>query len=195
MQRKWLIFSKIIFKILLVLLAVICLFVAIASVFICLLKKQYPITYKEQVFKYSREFSLESTIVFATIKVESNFNPKAVSNKGAVGLMQIMPSTAKFIAQKLGEEEYDLFNEETNIRFGCYYLSYLITKFKNIETAIVAYNAGEGNVRYWLTCPDYSKDGKNLYKVPFLESANYLTKMQKSLAKYTKLYGKILDNK
>ena len=153
----------------------------------------YPLKYKDYVLEYSKEFNLDSKLVFSTIKVESSFNKKAVSSRGAKGLMQITDSTGEFIAVKLQESNYDLFNEQTNIKFGCYYLRYLLDRFDNLTVVLCAYNAGEGNVSKWLNTIEYSKDGKTLVKIPFKETEEYVKKIYKSFEKYKNLYGKFLD--
>lgn len=153
----------------------------------------YPLKYKEIVFLYADLYGVDRALVFATIKEESSFDKNAKSNKGAVGLMQITLSTAEFIAKKLGESDYDLLNENTNIKFGAYYLGYLLDKFKVVETAICAYNAGEGRIRGWLKDSEKSKDGITLTYIPYKETREYLEKIVKSFEKYKKLYGNILD--
>lgn len=90
-------------------------------------------------------------LVEAVIKQESAGNPKAVSPVGALGLMQIMPDTAKEIAKELGIEKYDLKDPETNVKFGTYYLTKKLKEFKgDLNLALAAYNAGSGNVRKWI---------------------------------------------
>ena len=153
----------------------------------------YPLKFKEEVFSSSNEFGVDSALIFATAQVESNFNKEAVSSKGAIVIMQIKPSTAEFIAQKLGVSDYDLFDAKTNIRFGSWYLSYLITRFKNVDTAICAYNAGETIVRKWLNNKEYSIDKTTLFKIPYPETLAYLKKIKKSRKKYQKLCVHILD--
>ena len=155
----------------------------------------YPLKYKEIVIENADLYGLDRALVFATIKVESSFDKNAQSNKGAVGLMQITLSTAEYIANRLNINEYDLQDENINVRFGCYYLRYLIDKFKNIETAICAYNAGEGNVSKWLKDSDYSEDQITLKTVPFKETEEYLKKIVKTFEKYKKLYGNLLDKR
>ncbi len=155
----------------------------------------YPLKYRELIIESADYFSLDRALVFATIKVESSFDKNAQSNKGAVGLMQITLSTAEYIAKRLNINEYDLQDENINVRFGCYYLRYLIDKFKNIETAICAYNAGEGNVSKWLKDSDYSEDQITLKTIPFKETEEYLKKIVKTFEKYKKLYGNLLDKR
>ncbi len=189
-QKPLKIFKKIIFIVL-----VACWgFFGVCQVASCTVKKYvYPLTYKEQITNYSKEFSLNPHLIFAVVKVESSFNKNAVSSKGAKGLMQITEPTASFIASMLGEINYDLFDVATNVRFGTKYISYLLNKFNSLDTAIVAYNAGEGNVARWLSSEKYSKDGITLNTVPFPESREYLIKIKKTFEKYEKIYGNIVD--
>ena len=117
---------------------------------IVLLSQIFPIKYKNAVEIACDRFGVDQALCYAVIKAESGFNPRAISNKGAIGLMQLMPSTAKWCAERLGIE-YDenlLLTPEYNINLGVYYLSYLMQKFDE-KYAICAYNAGEGNVKKW----------------------------------------------
>ncbi len=155
----------------------------------------YPLRYKKQIVEQAVEFNLDVALVFAVVRVESRFNSMAESQAGAKGLMQITDGTGEYIAQKLNVDEYDLFDVETNLRFGCYYLKYLIDRFNNVETALVAYNAGEGNVAKWLLDNRYSDDKVTLKLVPYPETREYIKKIQKSFEKYKKLYGKTLDKR
>ena len=109
--------------------------------------------------------------------------------------MQITPKTGEYIAKLSGAKKYDLLDAETNISFGCYYLSYLYDKFDKIETVICAYNAGEGNVSEWLKNEEYSNDGESLRVVPYSETREYIKKIKKTFEKYKKLYGNILDKR
>ena len=183
------------YKVLGVFIAILFTAISLLAVYCHLIKKRYPLGYKEYVFCYADEYGLERGLVFSVIKTESDFNKDAVSNKGAIGLMQIKVQTAEYIASKLGVKEFDLYSAQTNVQFGCYYLRYLIDRFKNVETALVAYNAGEGRVSEWLKNEEYSSDKTTLKVVPYSESKNYLRKIKKSFAKYEKLYGKILDKR
>lgn len=139
----------------------------------------YPYRYKKTVKKYCNAYNVERSLVYAVIYCESSFNKKAVSSAGAKGLMQLMPSTADFVAKMTGEDEYDLFNPSDNIRLGVKYLSYLFEKFKNEQHVLYAYNAGEGVVKKWL-----SSGGD----FPYKESVNYYNKVIKIKKIYKKLY-------
>ncbi len=90
-------------------------------------------------------YGLDPFLILAMIYVESKFDPIAVSNKGAIGLMQVMPETGEFAAEKLGiplNGNKSLFDPVINIRLGIYYLSSLINRFGSIDQALIAYNAG-----------------------------------------------------
>lgn len=153
----------------------------------------YPLKYKSEIFEAADGYGLSRALVLAVVKTESDFNEKAVSSVGAIGLMQITEETGKYIAEKTGRVSYDLSEAKTNLEFGCYYLKYLMLRFEKEKTALAAYNAGEGKVSLWLADERYCKDGKTLQKIPFPETEAYLKKIYKSFEKYRKLYGKVLD--
>ena len=150
----------------------------------------HPIKYENIIETWSKEFSIPSYIIASVINVESSYDEKAVSSKGAVGLMQIMPSTAEWISKLLGKEYSDenLLEANFNIEIGTYYLSYLKNYFKSEELALCAYNAGQGNVKNWLNNTEYSQDGKTLIKIPFEETKNYLNKVYKNYHYYKNKY-------
>lgn len=147
-------------------------------------------TYREEITSFGNAYGVKSALVASVANVESNFNENAVSNKGAVGVMQIIPSTAQWLASKIGEEysEEKLLDGKFNLKLGTYYLSYLINYFGNEKLGICAYNAGQGNVSSWLKNGEYSKDGKNLDKIPFEETKNYLNKVYKNYNYYKNRY-------
>ena len=146
----------------------------------------YPLKHKEIIKKYADIYNFSPEFVASVINTESSFNKMAVSGKGAVGLMQLLPATAQWIAEKEGiDYSYQsLFDAEYNINLGLCYLSYLKDKFDVVDTAVVAYNAGEGNVIKWLEDKEYSPDGKVLTKIPFKESENYLKRINNSIGIY-----------
>ncbi len=190
----WLkVYKSILLRTIFVLTALCIVIWAVFSFASFLRKKTYPIEYKEEVLFACEKFEVAPEVVFSLIKVESNFNPYAVSGKGAIGLMQIMPATAEFIAQKLSVTSYDLFNPQTNILFGVWYIKYLILRFEDLSVAVCAYNAGEGTVRIWLKKTEFSTDGKRLNIIPYPETEQYLKNFEKSLKNYVKLCVHILD--
>ncbi|AIS52076.1 lytic transglycosylase catalytic [Thermoanaerobacter kivui] len=157
------------------------------------LKKIYPLKYKEYVVYYSSEYGIDPYLVFAVIKVESNFNPNAVSSKNAIGLMQILPETGSWVAKKIGIKNYKedlLFDPKYNIQIGTWYLSYLLKTFDgNVQLAVAAYNGGSGNVDNWLKDKRFSKDGKKLHNVPFPETDRYIKKVLGVYNLYKILYN------
>lgn len=167
------------------LISITALILCVSFVFIFYLHL-YPLKHKNTIIKYSNEVNVPSYVVASIINSESSFNSKVVSNKGAVGLMQVLPTTAMWVCEKLGEDyEYEkLFKPEFNIKIGTHYLSYLITKFNNLDTAIVAYNAGEGIVSKWLKIAQYSDNGEQLTTIPYNESKNYLNKVKNGFNVY-----------
>lgn len=156
-------------------------------------KYVYPLLYKEEIIAAAKRYGLDTAFLFGVVKTESGFDANAVSNKGAVGLMQITASTAEYIAKRRGIAEYDLLDAATNLDFGAYYLKYLSEKFYGITEIAAAYNAGEGTVKNWLKNKEYSIDGRTLKAIPYGETAVYVKKICKSLKRYKKLYGKLLD--
>lgn len=152
-------------------------------------RQRHPADYQEYVTKYASEYNVPEYIIFAVIEAESDFKPYASSSAGALGLMQILPSTFEYLtsSEHLGENLScdELYDAEVNIRYGTYYLQYLFRKFHNWDTVIAAYNAGEGNVSKWLENEEYSDGKGNLTYIPFKETRNYVKKV-KNLTEYYK---------
>ena len=152
----------------------------------------YPIKYQSYVEKYAAENHLNKYFVYAVIKTESGFDPWAESNVGARGLMQIMEDTFDWIKFKSDDDEavyYYMYDAETNIRYGCMLLGYLMDEFGSVEVAAAAYHAGRGNVNEWLTDKRYSSDGVHLDTIPISDTAHYVDKITKAMEKYIKLYS------
>lgn len=155
-----------------------------------LLKTLYPCDYNEFVETYSNENNLSTDFVYAVIKCESSFDKDAVSNVGAKGLMQIMPDTFTWVRGKLKDDAADneVFDPETNIKYGCYLYGYLTEKYESEEVAVAAYHAGMGNVDKWLKDEKYSDDGKTLKDIPFPTTKKYVAKVIETKKIYQKLY-------
>ncbi|MDE7165037.1 MAG: lytic transglycosylase domain-containing protein [Clostridiales bacterium] len=147
--------------------------VIIPAVSLCMI---FPNKYASNIAEAADEFDLPRSLVKSVVWAESRFDPKATSNKGAKGLMQIMPDTFKECVAALGlPRDSDVYDVNTSLRCGCYYLSLLIDKFDGDTTAaLMAYNAGEVNARKFL-------DGAEV----FPETQGYL----KSINKAQKIYG------
>lgn len=156
-----------------------------------LLKKVYPIKYSEYVESYASEYSVDKYLVYAIIKTESGFDPDAVSNVGAKGLMQVMEKTAAEVNEKEGfgyTIPESLYDPEKNIRIGCCYLKKLMDTYSDAVLAITAYNGGTGNVRKWLKDENLSNGEGGLSTIPYKETDNYVKKVMKAYDMYIKLY-------
>ena len=167
-------------------------FVAIAIIvfylILCFGAYMYPIKYIEHIEIYCQKYNIDKSLVAGVISVESGFDANAVSPKGAKGLMQITDKTAVWLCEKL-DEKYSaekMFDPEFNIKLGCYYISYLSEKFKDFDTMLSAYNAGEGTVRVWLGQSEYSKDGIVIDNIPYKETRDYVQKVRFMQEKYQK---------
>lgn len=150
----------------------------------------YPIKYEEYVDEYSEEFDIDKYLVYSIIKAESKFKADAISHKEAKGLMQISNITRDWAVEELGLGKVDVFDPETNIRIGCWYLRKLYDQFGDRNLVIAAYNGGSGNVSKWLVNKEYSKDGRELNNIPFIETSNYVKKVNKNYDKYRQIYSK-----
>lgn len=101
------------------------------------------------IHEASVRYKLPPEMILAVIRIESAFDINALSNKGAVGLMQILPSTAQEIARDLRMEwsgEQILRNPQANIEMGAYYLTKLLGQFNSLSVALAAYNHGPGRI-------------------------------------------------
>ena len=121
------------------------------------------ITYQPLIERYAAEYNLRPAFVAAIIRNESSFRTDAESSVGARGLMQLMPDTAEWIAGKIGDSNYSfdhLYDAETNIRYGCWYLNYLSKLFRGDAVLVSsAYHAGQTTVTRWLSDKGISSDG------------------------------------
>ena len=157
-------------------------------------RAQHPLYYADTITAYADAQELDPALVAAVILCESSYDPKAESRLGARGLMQLMPDTAEWVAHKLGEDGADysfdnLYDPQTNIRFGTWYLGYLSRRFNGDATKIVcAYHAGQGNVDSWLKNPQYSSDGVTLDVIPTQDTATYASSVLRARDIYRKYY-------
>lgn len=153
------------------------------------LRKTHPQKYAESVEKYAAEYDVPESVVYAVIKTESGFTPDAVSLKGAIGLMQITPDTFDWLCSKTGDEANSLllYEPDTNIRYGTYFLSLLHNEYKAWDTVYAAYNAGRGRVNSWLASEEYNNNGR-LKNIPYEETASYVKKVEKAQSVYARLY-------
>lgn len=176
------------------LLLVLLLIIAGTFVIKSALKRYYPLKYIETIFESAEKHGIEPDIILAVIHTESKFNEKAVSSKGAIGLMQITPDTLEWAAQKdkepddiLGIEA--LIDPELNIKYGTLILSFHLKEFGDLKTALCAYNAGRSNAKKWLKDKRYSKDSKTIDVIPIKETDEYVKRVYLAKEVYKKLYN------
>lgn len=177
---------------LLILASIIFILFKVVKIDDIIMKKLYPLKYSEYVEKYAKEYNIDKYMVYAIIKAESNFNENAKSSSDAIGLMQIMEITAIETARKMDLEvtEEDLFKPDLNINIGLKYFTYLLNQYdNNYPLAIIAYNAGMGNVDAWLKDGTIKEDGTDIENVPFKETNNYVRKILRDYEIYKGLYN------
>jgi soluble lytic murein transglycosylase len=153
----------------------------------------YPRHYSEYVSRYAEQYNVPENLIYAVIRTESDFDPNAISSVGAVGLMQMMPSTFRWLSDDmLGEflEDGMLYDAETNIRYGVYYLRRLYDRYDSWLTACAAYNAGSGRVDTWLKDSSLTDLSGDLIpsRIPIGETKAYVRRVQKAYNAYERLY-------
>ena len=157
-----------------------------------LYKLAYQLHYQENINNYSKYYSLDPYLVAALIREESYYNPKAGSSVGAMGLMQLMPATASYIASKKGIQytgSASLFNPETNIELGCAYLNYAKQKLHNNDLlAVASYNGGPNAVRNWHENLNYDNFDEFIENIPYPETKEYVKKVYRSYWVYLNVY-------
>ena len=141
----------------------------------------FPMRHLDTIERYAAAYDLSPAFVAAIIHAESRFREGAVSHAQAKGLMQIMPSTGEWLAELLGIEGFttdNLFEPETSIRMGSFYIRHLLDmNEQDTRRALAAYNAGTGNLRRWLADPELSSDGTTLEHIPFGETRTYVDRV------------------
>ena len=143
----------------------------------------YPLRYEQIVRGHARNYSLDPALLAAVIYQESKFKADARSTSGAIGLMQLLPDTAKGIAVHTGGSQFrveDLYDPEINVRYGSWYLRHLLKKYGEEKAALAAYNAGQDNVDRW------RREGKG---IQFAETRAYVDRIEELKKIYRRAYG------
>lgn len=144
---------------------------------------RYPLRYEQIVTGHARNYRLDAPLLAAVIYQESRFDPRAKSAQGAIGLMQLLPGTAQGIARRTGGGGFvvaDLYEPELNVRYGAWYLRHLLDKYGDEETALAAYNAGQGQVDEWRS------HGEGL---AFAETRAYVARVEELRLVYARVYA------
>ena len=148
---------------------------------------RYPLRYEAIVRGHARNYHLEPELLAAVIYQESKFDADARSSSGAIGLMQLLPDTAKGIAARTGGSRFvvdDLLEPELNVRYGAWYLRHLLDKYGNEAMALAAYNAGQTNVDRWRA------EGSG---IQFAETRHYVARVQELKRVYARAYADELE--
>ena len=157
-----------------------------------LYKLAYPVKYQNLINNYSKMYKLDAFLVTALIREESYFNPKAGSSAGAMGLMQLMPATASYIASHTGTNytgAYTLFDPQTNLKLGCAYLKQIKTQLYNDDLlAVAAYNGGPNSVKSWTKKLSYKNFDEFIENIPYPETREYVKKVFRSYWVYLNVY-------
>jgi len=158
-----------------------------------LLPHLYPLAHAQRVDKLASAAGLDPLLVHAVMREESHFSRTLVSSAGAAGLMQVMPSTGRWIASQLKLEGYSddsLFDRDANLTLGTWYLGYLWKEFDgSLIHVLAAYNGGPGNVRRWLDADNVSDDvDAFIENIPLDETRNYIKKVLGTYGNYLQLY-------
>ncbi|UOF92668.1 lytic transglycosylase domain-containing protein [Fodinisporobacter ferrooxydans] len=155
-------------------------------------KWMYPIEYYNEITTVAKEMHADPLLVAAIIRTESKFDEHDVSHAGAVGLMQLMPKTADWIAKQAGFSDYhvqSLAQREVNIRLGSWYINYLVKMFKGNEyAAIAAYNSGPNRVKEWLQSGRWDGTLAGLDHVPVGETRHFVQRVTYNYNIYKKIY-------
>ena len=153
-------------------------------------KQAYPLKYEDIINEYTSQYGVDKAFVYALIRTESSFKSDAVSSVDARGLMQLTQSAFDWVKMKSGfDGEFDdMFDAQTNIKYGVYMLKLLLEEFENETNALCAYHAGWGITKEWLSDGEITPDGKTVKNIPYSDTAWYVKKVLESRDIYNKLY-------
>jgi soluble lytic murein transglycosylase len=152
----------------------------------------FPVDYWPLLQKYAAARSLDPYLVAALVAQESNFDPGVKSGANAIGLMQVLPSTARGYARRLGIKPFSakrLTEAEVNVQIGTSIFYDTIKKFGGVHFALAAYNAGDSRVANWQRERPGLPQDEFIDDIPFPETQNYVKRILGTAEDYRKLYG------
>jgi soluble lytic murein transglycosylase len=151
----------------------------------------YPVHYKQEIAQSAAKYNVDPLLVAAIIRVETNFKPDETSKKGAIGIMQLMPETAKWVQESGGfRRSAEQAQVAVDIDMGVWYVSWLLNHYDgNVNFTIAAYNAGQGNVNKWRTTGLWDGSKESIGNIPFGETRHYIQRVLYYYQKYHKIYG------
>ena len=152
----------------------------------------FPLPYQTDVVRNARQHSLDPFMVAALIRQESEFNPQALSRAKAYGLTQVMPSTGRALARKVGIRRFSnrmLFQPSTNLKLGTLYLRSMLDKWNGKwEHTLASYNAGPNRVAEWITWNHCEEPAEFVESIPFTETREYVQAVLRNAALYRRIY-------
>lgn len=148
------------------------------------------INYQDEITEYSEKYDVDPLLTASIVKVESDFDNDAESQKGAHGLMQLLDQTARHSAEVVGIDYYPekLNDIDYNLNLGIGYYDYLYNYYNNRTLALAAYNGGVGNVDKWIKQGLIDKENPDISKIPFDETRQYVTKVEANYDVYKTFY-------
>jgi soluble lytic murein transglycosylase len=150
----------------------------------------FPLPYMEPIVNWSQQRQLNPLLVTGLIRQESRFETKIRSVAGATGLMQVMPETGSWIAEKINLKQYNLENPNDNIKLGTWFLDFTHQEYNNNSMlAVASYNAGPGNVSEWLAKYGFSDPDAFVEVIPFAETKGYVEAVFENYWNYLRLYN------
>ena len=150
----------------------------------------YPFPFEQTILKWSKYRQLNPLLVTSLIRQESRFEPKIESSAGALGLMQVIPPTAKTSAKNIGLTSYSLTNPEDNINIGTYYLDFTHKKYNNNSMlAVASYNAGPNAVAKWVSRYGLQDADEFVEKIPYRETKGYVKSVFENYWNYMLVYN------
>lgn len=156
--------------------------------------QMYPWEFRALTQRTAVSSDLDPFTLAALVQAESGWDPGATSRQGALGLMQVMPDTARFVARRIGVAEpvpEKLYDPELNLRLGAWYLADLRRQFGGrMVPAIAAYNSGAENVQQWLAQGRWDGTAAHADRIPFAETRAYVQRIDRSTTWYRRLYDR-----
>jgi soluble lytic murein transglycosylase len=151
----------------------------------------YALPFETPIQRWSSHAGLDPMLVAGLIHQESAFDPDARSGKNAIGLMQLLPKTARLLArqEKIRYSRARLTDPDYNVRLGTAYFAQLQKQFGSVEAALAAYNAGEDRVTLWTTGQTYRDTAEFVESIPFTETRQYVQIIARNTEIYRRLYG------
>jgi len=154
---------------------------------------EFPRPYWTQIESDAQGQQLDPYLVASLIRQESEFSPSVVSKANAYGLMQLLPSTGKGLAKKIGDKHFstaELLSPTTNLQLGTIDLRLSIDRYGGqVEYALAAYNAGDGPVRTWIAMNDYKDVPEWVESIPYTETREYVQSIMRNREMYKAVYG------